>query len=103
MNCIPHKWVMYYTFRKISLRILTTISSLTEPSRFIYLANLNTNEELCLLQEIVLREGSQAFGWWKTPPVMPEMKVYVFNVTNADEFLNNGSKPIVEELGPYVY
>ncbi|KAJ8916553.1 hypothetical protein NQ315_000195 [Exocentrus adspersus] len=36
-------------------------------------------------------------------PVIPTIRVYIFNVTNADEFLNNGSKPIVEELGPYVY
>lgn len=54
-------------------------------------------------QQIVLRNGSQAFGWWAKPPVEPTIKVYIYNVTNADEFLNNGSKPIVEELGPYVY
>ncbi|XP_077301238.1 scavenger receptor class B member 1-like [Arctopsyche grandis] len=53
--------------------------------------------------ELVLRPGSQTFGWWAKPPVTPMMKIYVYNVTNADEFLNNGSKPVLDELGPYVY
>lgn len=54
-------------------------------------------------QEIVLSKTSQSFGWWAKPPVIPQISVYVYNVTNADEFLNNGSKPIVDEIGPYVY
>lgn len=54
-------------------------------------------------QEIVLRPASRTFKWWKQPPVNPLMKVYIYNVTNADEFLIDGAKPIVEELGPYVY
>ncbi|KAJ8706232.1 hypothetical protein PYW08_010858 [Mythimna loreyi] len=53
--------------------------------------------------ELVLREGSQTFDWWAHPPVRPFVHVYVYNVTNADEFLNNGSKPVLDELGPYVY
>lgn len=53
--------------------------------------------------QVVLRPGSQSFGWWSKPPVEPFIKLYVYNVTNADEFLNNGSKPILDELGPYVY
>lgn len=50
-----------------------------------------------------MRNGSQTFDFWSKPPVIPTIKIYVYNVTNADEFLNNGSKPIVEELGPYIY
>ncbi|XP_044738867.1 scavenger receptor class B member 1 isoform X2 [Chrysoperla carnea] len=58
---------------------------------------------LVIDHEIVLRGNSDTFRWWSKPPVVPVLKVYIYNVTNADEFLNNGSKPIVEELGPYVY
>lgn len=54
-------------------------------------------------QELILKKGSQTFDWWAKPPVVPTIKVFVYNVTNADDFLNNGSKPVVEELGPYVY
>lgn len=56
-----------------------------------------------LLQQIVLQPGSQTYGWWAKPPVEPVIRIYVYNMTNADEFLNNGSKPILDELGPYVY
>ena len=33
------------------------------------------------------------------------MKVYYFNVTNAEEILRdrNGTKPDIQEVGPYVY
>lgn len=58
---------------------------------------------LILHHQLVLRRGSQIFELWSKPPVHPIYKVYIFNVTNADEFLNNGSKPIVNEVGPYVY
>lgn len=46
---------------------------------------------------------------WRKPPVHPILKVYVYNVTNADEFLNvltpgqEREKPILDELGPFVY
>ncbi|XP_050678268.1 lysosome membrane protein 2 isoform X1 [Leptidea sinapis] len=58
---------------------------------------------LVIDHELVLRPGSMTFDWWARPPVRPFVRVYVYNVTNADEFLNNGSKPILDELGPYVY
>ncbi|GBP75275.1 Scavenger receptor class B member 1 [Eumeta japonica] len=59
--------------------------------------------EFSFRQELVLRPGSMTFEWWAHPPVRPFINVYVYNVTNADEFLNNGSKPVLQELGPYVY
>jgi hypothetical protein len=55
------------------------------------------------LQQIVLRNGSKTFEWWRRPPVNPVIRIYVYNVTNAEEFLNEGSKPVLDELGPYVY
>ncbi|XP_017771039.1 PREDICTED: scavenger receptor class B member 1 isoform X2 [Nicrophorus vespilloides] len=58
---------------------------------------------LIINSQVILRDGTQTFGWWSKPPVTPMIKVYIYNVTNADEFLTNGSKPIVDELGPYVY
>ncbi|XP_055707249.1 scavenger receptor class B member 1 isoform X1 [Phlebotomus papatasi] len=58
---------------------------------------------LVIDHQVALRPGGQSFGWWSKPPVEPFIRLYVYNVTNADEFLNNGSKPILDELGPYVY
>lgn len=58
---------------------------------------------LFINHEVTLKEGARVFKLWSKPPVTPVIKVYVFNVTNADEFLNNGSKPILDEVGPYTY
>jgi len=58
---------------------------------------------LIIDSQIALKEGNPSYEWWSKPPVEPKIRVYVYNVTNADEFLNNGSKPILDELGPYVY
>lgn len=59
--------------------------------------------KLVIDHQVALRPDAQSFGWWSKPPVEPMMKIYVYNVTNADEFLNNGTKPVLDELGPYVY
>ncbi|KAJ0182901.1 hypothetical protein K1T71_000877 [Dendrolimus kikuchii] len=64
---------------------------------------LGTWVRLFIDYKLVLRPGSMTFEWWARPPVRPFVNVYVYNVTNADEFLNNGSKPVLDELGPYVY
>lgn len=36
------------------------------------------------------------------PPVESRFSIYFFNLTNPDQFLN-GAKPILNEVGPYVY
>jgi len=37
------------------------------------------------------------------PPVPVYMDFYFFTVMNPDEVTINGSKPILNEVGPYVY
>lgn len=59
--------------------------------------------DVLLNREIALRDGGRTFDWWREPPVTPQLSVYIYNVTNADEFLNDGEKPVLQELGPYVY
>lgn len=39
---------------------------------------------------------------WLTPPILPLLKIYVFNITNPEQVLS-GLDPVTEELGPYVY
>lgn len=58
---------------------------------------------LVIDHELKLRDGGRTYNFWKAPPVVPRLEVYIYNVTNADEFLNNGEKPVLQELGPYVY
>ncbi|KAG6796146.1 scavenger receptor class B member 1 [Apis mellifera caucasica] len=59
--------------------------------------------DVLMNREIALRDGGRTFNWWRKPPVTPRLNVYIYNVTNADEFLNDGEKPALVELGPYVY
>lgn len=58
---------------------------------------------LVIDKQLTLQDGGRTYGFWKAPPVVPRMEIYIYNVTNADEFLNNGEKPELQELGPYVY
>lgn len=41
---------------------------------------------------------------WEKPPLPVVMQVYIFNITNAEAFLNGTDKKLkVVEVGPYVY
>ncbi|KAG9354108.1 hypothetical protein JZ751_012232 [Albula glossodonta] len=53
-------------------------------------------------EEIVLKNGTDAFEAWVNPPPPVYMQFYFFNVTNPIEVLN-GERPAVFELGPYTY
>merc|ERR1712112_547886 len=55
-----------------------------------------------IMAEIPLLPTSQVTQAWIDPPVRPLMRLYFFNTTNPMEFLR-GEKPILSEVGPYVY
>lgn len=57
---------------------------------------------LIVMQNLELVEGGESYEAWRKSPVEPLLKVYLFNLTNSEEFLQ-GKKPILEEIGPYVY
>ncbi|KAK0095240.1 hypothetical protein PV326_008892 [Microctonus aethiopoides] len=52
---------------------------------------------------LTMTPSSIVFNMWKKPPVDVFLKVYVFNITNSEQFLNGTEKLRVEEIGPYVY
>ncbi|CAL8137067.1 unnamed protein product [Orchesella dallaii] len=58
--------------------------------------------QLKIKSQIRLEEGGDLFQRWVDIPVPIYMKVYFFNVTNPDD-VKRGEKPILDEVGPYVY
>ncbi|KAG8230739.1 hypothetical protein J437_LFUL011074 [Ladona fulva] len=59
--------------------------------------------DIIFRMKATLTENGETFGIWKKPPVDLYLKVFLFNITNKDAFLNGKEKLRVEEVGPYVY
>lgn len=57
----------------------------------------------CLLQEKVLTQGADAYDAWLHIRAPLYLKVYVFNLTNADEVAAGSDRLVVKEIGPYVF
>ncbi|XP_073996900.1 scavenger receptor class B member 1-like isoform X2 [Rhodnius prolixus] len=55
-----------------------------------------------ILKQLKLWNGSLSYYYWRQPGVVRLTKVWVFNVTNPDAFLN-GQKAKLQEVGPFVY
>jgi len=55
-----------------------------------------------VLSHTALSAGGPMFTAWFTPPIVPLLKVYVYNITNGAQVLA-GEDPLTVELGPYVY
>lgn len=53
-------------------------------------------------KRLELREDAPIYEIWKEPDIPLYNYIYIFNITNPDE-MAAGEKPILEELGPYVY
>lgn len=53
-------------------------------------------------KNVQLVNDSMMFDKWVKLPMPLDFKVYVFNVTNSEQ-VNAGEKPMLKEIGPYVY
>lgn len=48
--------------------------------------------------------GFPPYDWWLNPPDEVHLKVYIFNVTNPDHFLNGtDTKLKLQEIGPFTF
>ncbi|CAH2056127.1 unnamed protein product, partial [Iphiclides podalirius] len=55
-------------------------------------------------QKALLEDGGEIFEMWRKPEVKLYCRVYLFNITNAEEYMSGkDSKVNVQEVGPYVY
>lgn len=57
---------------------------------------------LCL-QQVRLEEGGDTWKKWQDIPIPIYMKFYIFNITNSYDVQTKGARPILQEVGPYVY
>lgn len=55
-----------------------------------------------VLKTMALKPDSDRFKTWLVPPVQPHLTGYAFHVTNPEAVVN-GEKPILQEVGPFVY
>ncbi|OXA40564.1 lysosome membrane protein 2 [Folsomia candida] len=53
-------------------------------------------------QQIRLERGGELYNKWVDVKIPIYMKVYFFNITNPAEF-SEGEKPILQEVGPWIY
>lgn len=52
---------------------------------------------------LVLEEDNFVWNMWSDPPYPIYINFYIFNCTNYEDVVRNGTKPVVVELGPYSY
>lgn len=57
---------------------------------------------MCNAQKVKLAQGNDIWNIWSEMPIPMFSKFYFFNVTNPDAVMD-GAKPILNEMGPYVY
>ncbi|CAG9860184.1 unnamed protein product [Phyllotreta striolata] len=58
---------------------------------------------MIVLKLLEMKPGTMFFKLWENPPYDVKMRLYIFNVTNPEEFLRGEEKLNVTEVGPYCY
>ena len=53
-------------------------------------------------QQMRFVKGSSVYNQWESPDLPVLIKIYFFNITNADE-VKTGKKPLLKQLGPYSF
>jgi hypothetical protein len=57
-----------------------------------------------IFQQLILSKDSPILNHWMNPPVDPTMKVYFFNYSNIEQYLEGEDEKIrLDEMGPYIY
>ena len=60
--------------------------------------------DLLFKLKVIFSQGGEIFEMWRAPPVDLYLKVYLFNVTNHEDYLSGkDSKIRFQQVGPYVY
>ncbi|KAL0131544.1 hypothetical protein PUN28_002827 [Cardiocondyla obscurior] len=118
--CQEEAWYMRKGLQKITVTNTTELQPVLLPARpkytFILMALglfslafgcvilLCHPYDLLFNWKLFFGQGGETFEMWRKPEVDLYLKVYLFNVTNHNEFLSGEeSKLRFQEVGPYVY
>ncbi|XP_003742848.1 protein croquemort [Galendromus occidentalis] len=52
---------------------------------------------------LIIDPANEIYESWEAAPIPIYVKMYLYNYTNHEHILKDGVKPILEQLGPYVY
>ena len=52
---------------------------------------------------MTLTEGTPAYDAWQVADYPTYMSVYLFSVANSKDVEKKGAKPIIKQMGPYVF
>ncbi len=55
------------------------------------------------IQNVNLKPGGQLYEQWLNPPIDVYISFYLYDLKNGDDFEKKGAKPILEEVGPFVF
>lgn len=98
--------------RQVALRAFRTTYKSALTISFIGLVGISlgivsifTNPyDLIFKWKCIFGEGGEIYELWKTPPVELYLEVYLWNVTNKEDYMSGKDKKLkVQEVGPYVY
>ena len=68
-----------------------------------FIENLYMFVWILLLKGLPLKEGSDSYKNWVSPPAPIFFQIWVQHVTNSYEVVQFGAKPVLVEKGPYTY
>lgn len=88
---------------KTSARILLSVGVILLVISVTILLIFPTIYKHQLKNDISLSDGSLVTKIWKDIPLPLYEKLYFFNITNGEDFVKNGAKLNVTEVGPYTY
>uniref|UniRef100_A0A1B6DV03 Scavenger receptor class B member 1 n=1 Tax=Clastoptera arizonana TaxID=38151 RepID=A0A1B6DV03_9HEMI len=98
-----HKKILHQENLRLRGTFLTLVCGLFAVTLGSVLLVLNPFDILFKMK-VRFSEGSETFELWRQPPVQLNLKVYLFNVTNKDDFLSGKDDKLkFEQVGPYVY
>jgi len=88
---------------KKSFVIATTIGSVVALVGIIMATSANFVFDLMLRTQMVLSPNSANFPFWSDLPAPIQTSMFVFNVSNPEQFLAGLEKPKLVEVGPFVF